>query len=221
MVNCFGITLFGKAVYELAAFVYHKGKGKKGKSNVASLLWKFLNDQELLSKEEPCTELTIIMDNCRGQNKNQMVLHMALFLVNINAYKKVNFVFLVAGHTKNACNRLFNLLKIEYRKCDMFPMSQLVTQLSCHKLITVYKIDPNEFKDMDACWDIHYKWIENGTVNHLHFFSVSNNQPGVLVSHNTTLASEVQCKQKIAKVKNNKQRTNLLLQFNFASLDAP
>ena len=89
----------------LNAFVFHEGKGKKGGNTISSLLYKHLKDAGLIDKTKgTCKELTIIMDNCGGQNKNRMVLCLALLLVELNLWKRVNCLFLVAGHTKNACD---------------------------------------------------------------------------------------------------------------------
>jgi len=68
-VNVFGIvdcSIFGGS---LGAHVYNEGKGKKGGNNVASLLMKELTIKGLLKYESTGKELTIIMDNCSGQNK--------------------------------------------------------------------------------------------------------------------------------------------------------
>ena len=45
------------------------------------------------------------MENCSGQNKNNMVLRLALFLVEAKYFKKVTFMFYIVGHTKK-CGRL-------------------------------------------------------------------------------------------------------------------
>lgn len=54
------------------AYVYHEGEGGKGGNNVASLLWKDVHDRGWIDKNKgPRQELTIIQDNCTGQNKNR------------------------------------------------------------------------------------------------------------------------------------------------------
>jgi len=50
--------------------VYHKGVGKKGANNVASLIMKMLRGLNLLRKDLVGGELNIVFDNCSGQNKN-------------------------------------------------------------------------------------------------------------------------------------------------------
>ena len=65
----------------MGVHVYDEGQGNKGGSNVASILIKELQEKNLLRDDEPGKEITIIMDNCYVQNKNNLVLRLALFLV--------------------------------------------------------------------------------------------------------------------------------------------
>ncbi len=65
-------------------------------------------------KNDPAAELNIIMDYCSGQNKNNTVLKLAMWLKQMGYFKQVRIVFLIVGHTKNACDCLFNSLKKKY-----------------------------------------------------------------------------------------------------------
>jgi hypothetical protein len=42
----------------------------------------------------------IIMDNCGGQNKNNHVILLAPYLVEMGFFETANIIFLVTGHTK-------------------------------------------------------------------------------------------------------------------------
>jgi len=55
-----------------------------------------------------------------------MVIQLVALLVELGLYKRINLIFLVAGHTKNSCDRLFNVLKIDYRKSNVFTMDQIM-----------------------------------------------------------------------------------------------
>jgi hypothetical protein len=119
-VNCFGIANVGHEKADLTAYVYHEGEGKKGGCNVASLIYKYLDEQALIQPDRgPRKELNIVMDNCGGQNKNRFVIQLACLFVELHYYLWVNLIFLVAGHTKNAANRLFNVLKQDYCKLQV------------------------------------------------------------------------------------------------------
>jgi len=75
-------------------------------------------------------QLSIIMDNCGGQNKNNYVLRLALWLVERKFFVKVELIFYIRGHTKNACDRLFNQLKLRYHKRQTFMMHQMVETMN-------------------------------------------------------------------------------------------
>ena len=109
----YGTGEFKEHIY---AHVYHEGDGKKGANNVASLIMKTLLKIGILRESEMCGGLTIVFDNCSGQNKNNKIIKMLCYLVEMGYFKQVNFIFLLVGHTKNAADRLFNILKYSYRK---------------------------------------------------------------------------------------------------------
>ena len=82
--------------------VYHEVVGEKGANNVLSLIMKMLCQLNLLQDDS-----AIIFDNCSGQNKNNTVLKLAMFLKAVGYFKSVNFIFLIVGYTKNATDCLF------------------------------------------------------------------------------------------------------------------
>ncbi len=75
-------------------------------------------------------ELNIIFDNCLGKNKNNTVLKLAMWLKAMGYFERVNFIFFIVGHTKNAADRLFSSLKHEYWKKNIFTMDCLIAQLN-------------------------------------------------------------------------------------------
>jgi hypothetical protein len=97
----------------MLAFGYTEDQVGKGGNNVESLILKVLHELGWI-KQDGSTgkQLSIILDNCGGQNKNNLVLSLAPWLVESKLFKKVENIFYVRGHTKNACYRLFNQLKL-------------------------------------------------------------------------------------------------------------
>jgi hypothetical protein len=106
-----------------------------------------------MEKEEAGRELNFILDNCSRQNKNRMVLRLANLLVKSGVFKKVNFLFLVRGHTKNPCNRMFNILKLRFRKQKIYTMEQLLEVLNVQDQVNALRVQPSDFYDMDAFLD--------------------------------------------------------------------
>lgn len=133
-VPLFGIVDCAPRDEVLHAYMYEEDDGGKGGNHVASLLMQHLSDQGYLVKDSPKKKLTVIMDNCSGQNKNRMVLRLPPFLVELGYFDEVVFLFLVVGHTKNIADRLFNITKMLYRKTNVFCMDQLAKNLD-HKQV--------------------------------------------------------------------------------------
>ncbi len=71
----------------MLAYGYTEGEGGKGGNNVASLIMKALHDLGWIKGNHTGKRLSIIMDNCSGQNKNKFVLRLALYLVELKRFR--------------------------------------------------------------------------------------------------------------------------------------
>ena len=87
-VNIFGVTNLTFKLTKMMAYGYTEAEGGKGSNNVASLIMKALEDFGWLIQGRPAKQLSIVMDNCGGQNKNNNVLRLALFLVDLKYFNK-------------------------------------------------------------------------------------------------------------------------------------
>lgn len=144
----------------LYAHIYKEGTGEKGGNNVCSLLVKTLKHLKLMefdknNKAIKGKELNIIMDNCGGQNKNNHVILLAPYLVEIGFFETVNIIFLITGHTKNVCDRRFNNLKHTYHKKQIYTMKQAVEACSESSFVTVIPVDPS-----NDWYDYHTMWLQ-------------------------------------------------------------
>ncbi len=101
----------------------------------------------------------MIFDNCSGQNKNYTVLKLALWLMAMRYFKSIQFIFLVERHTQNAADRLFNSLKQECRKQNLFMFDQLATTLDQSALVTIHQTVANDFLDYDSLLDGIYRML--------------------------------------------------------------
>jgi hypothetical protein len=139
----------------------------------------------------PRKELNVVMDNCGGQNKNRFVLRLAPLFVELLYYKQVNIIFLVAGHTKNAADRLFNLLKVQYRKSQCFTMTQLNTVLNQNEYVESIKVNSEDFVDFGKLEDSLYKQTPlSGNTKKYQLFSSSDQEMGVLYGRETASSTE-------------------------------
>ncbi len=150
---------YGRGIIKehLHCHVYHEGVGKKGANNVSSLIRKMLRDLNILRNNAVGGELNFIFDDCSGQNKNNTVIKLAVWLVDLGYFWLINFIFLVVGHTKNAADRLFNSMKKEYRKHNVFTFEDLVSKLEWSDLVTIHETIANDFLDYNQLLDGIYK----------------------------------------------------------------
>ncbi len=162
----------------MIAYGYTQDQGSKGGNNVASLLVKGLHDLGWIQQEGTTgKQLSIILDNCGGQNKNNIVLHLALWLVECKYFKKVEIIFYVRGHTKNACDRLFNQLKKHYHKQQIFTMGQMVTALDSSRYVSFNLANSHCFLDYAEMLDFFYNKFPAGMIQQNHVFWVEDSNP--------------------------------------------
>ena len=121
-INGFGIVDTRDEQDKLHIYIYDEAVGKKGGNNVASLVLKHMEKEGMFDRTRgPAKEFNLIMDNFAEQNKNTSMLLIAPWLVERGYFEMVNFIFLVVGHTKNPCDRLFNLAKCLTASPRYFP----------------------------------------------------------------------------------------------------
>ena len=85
-------------------------------------------------------------------------------------FKRVSFVFLIVGHTKNACDCLFNSLKHEYHKKNIFTMDKLIVALGVSAKITVVPTVASDFLDYNDAFKALYIDLA-GLVKNNHIFT--------------------------------------------------
>jgi hypothetical protein len=175
-VNVFGCTNLMQNPTEMTAYGYTEAEATKGSSNVSSLLLRAIEHfgwlQGMTGKA-----LTVVMDNCGGQNKNNNVLRLALYLVEQKYFHRVEFAFYVHGHTKNDCDRLFNQLKLKYHKLNVHTMSQLVDYLNFCGNVTFIESKSDSFFDYGDLLDKFYRSFQAGSIQKNRLFWVESTNP--------------------------------------------
>jgi hypothetical protein len=168
-----GVVDHARVSEHLHCHVYTKGVSKKGANNVALLIIKTLQKLNLLHKDSVGGELNIIFDNSSGQNKNNTVLKLPAWLMAMGYFKEINFIFLVVGHTKNAADHLFNLLKQEYWKQNLFTFDELVQTLDKLLSLIIHPTVAEDFLDYSKLLDSLY-WPLTRNIKTNHIFSCTD-----------------------------------------------
>ena len=85
-------------------FVWEENVAARGSNEIASCLHKWL-ELYVLSKPNPPKNLKIFADNCGGQNKNIVMMLAAMREVHAGNFERIEFTYLVSGHSYMACDR--------------------------------------------------------------------------------------------------------------------
>ena len=163
---------------KMNTYLWSEADGRRGANNIASCLLKDFEKRGFFDRGEdgeelaPFESLTICADNCGGQNKNHTVIRLLNWMVEAGYVKEARLLFFVKGHTKNSCDRMFNILKKEYHGRNTFTMEQLVIRLGRNELITIIQMEPTDFYDVHKWQNGYYRRIETGTINRTHIFEV-------------------------------------------------
>ncbi len=96
------------------------------------------------------------------------------YLIECGYFKTVEFVFLVVGHTKNACNRLFNSLKSIYRIKNIWHYPQLLEVLDHSHTVTIYPTTCTDFFDWRKHLIKYYTELK-GKIEQNHIFHCNSN----------------------------------------------
>ena len=220
-VNVFGLADVTKLPTTMHAYGYLEDKGGKGGNNVASLLIKGLHDLGWIHEGTTGKHLSIILDNCGGQNKNNYVLRLALWLVERSYFHNVDIIFYIRGHTKNACDRLFSQLKKRYHRQQIFIMDQLVDVLNFSPNVHFQEVQAHDFFDYGEMLDYFYKKFPNGTIQNNHVFSVSSEHPTKMIVKTTDAADPVEMDFRLATNVNDNNRAAALQNYELTPIPAP
>jgi hypothetical protein len=131
--------------------------------------------------------LTIIADNCAGQNKNEDVIRFHMWLVEAGIFPLVRILFLVKGHTKNACDRMFNLLKLDYHKKDIETFEDLHDNLNENEHVDVERIMEDEFFDFSTTLIKYYRHPKAGETTKMHVFTITAERGNTILLKRETM----------------------------------
>jgi hypothetical protein len=126
-------------------------------------------------------EINFVMDNCGGQNKNRMVLRLLFILVKLKLCFKARMIFLVKGHTKNDCDRMFNLMKKTYRNTNCYTPKQLLDFVgNSHEDVELVDVmNTGGFMDWDRAQNLYMRTPES--IQKYHCFTVNSANPDRLI----------------------------------------
>ena len=128
------LATYNLTVYELATkqghcFMWHEGVAKRGANNIASCLWKYINDKVACQ----CKEFVFFSDNCAGQNKNQVIAALYLHAIRSLPIDRITHIYMQAGHTQNEGDSMHAVIERSARFSNIFSPMQWYTLASTAK----------------------------------------------------------------------------------------
>ena len=101
-----------------------------------------------------------------------------MWLVEVGYFPRIRLIFLIKGHTKNACDCLFNLLKLTYHKLNVYRYNQLLEVINSNEFITAHKMDLCDMYNFSKWQDRYYRQPQGGEFNSTHIFELSGTSYG-------------------------------------------
>jgi hypothetical protein len=131
-----------------------------------------LHRRAMLQRYSPAERLKIIMDNCGAQKNNNHVIRLTAYLVEMKHFRNIEFVFYVRGHTTNACDRLFNQMKIHFHNDQVHSYRMALKILNSQPNVSMIDATQDMFKDYGKMLDSFYSNFEPGIIRINHIFNV-------------------------------------------------
>jgi hypothetical protein len=159
------------------------GEGRKNGNAVASMMWKLFELKGLLNGRT-AKEINMVFDNCAGQNKNRMVYRMLFFMVKLGICTTARAIFLIKGHTKNDCDRMFNLMKYDYRKVNCYSPLELIAIVNRHPQVHAIPMQRKDFKNWDELENKMIDKMDGVKKNHVFTVDKTDSNTMVIQEHN-------------------------------------
>jgi len=104
--------------------MWHEGVGKRGSTNIASCIWKYLTDNTKSDGEGK--KCVFFSDNCTGQKK-QVIAALYLHAVRTLNVQSIRHYYFERGHTQNEGDSVHALIERSAKRVNVHGPSQWYT----------------------------------------------------------------------------------------------
>ncbi|CAH1100476.1 unnamed protein product [Psylliodes chrysocephalus] len=137
---------------QVVYFIYHEGCGKKGPNEVCFFLYQYIKEYI----PDSVRELHLFSDNCPGQNKNNTLIRMCLFLKDSGRFDDIQQYFPIRGHSFLPCDRDFGNIKRKLKKVDrVYTIRQYIEIIASfsnkHKFL-IHLVDGKDIVNFKDWW---------------------------------------------------------------------
>lgn len=107
--SVFNFTVYDVASKEAHCFVWSELDGNRGVNEIGSCILKYIVNK--YDSENHKLPLIMFSDNCAGQQKNQFIAALLIFLTQRLKIPTISLNFLVVGHTQNENDHVHSLIE--------------------------------------------------------------------------------------------------------------
>jgi hypothetical protein len=97
----------------------------------------------------------------------------------------VKYVFYIRGHTNNACDHMFNQMKLKFHRRDIFSWGQSLETLNIKEHVNIVDDQESYFKDYGALLEKLYVNFKPNTIQKNHIFKVERTDESLTIQCTT------------------------------------
>lgn len=160
--NVYNFTIFDGHNKDGYCFVWDECKGKKGSSEIATCLLKYITQLP-----ETVSHVSIFSDTCGGQNRNKNIMAAMLYAVNtIENIKIIDLKFMESGHSYLEADSMHATIERARRHKTIYNTREWALLFSCARIhpnpYKVITLNHNDFYDLEKLVNL---MVHNTTVN--------------------------------------------------------
>ena len=162
----------------MMCYTYDEREAGKGANEVISFLHNFLSTREIQTPN-----IRIHADNCRGQNKNKYVMWYLVWLAATGRVKRVEFKFMIKGHTHFIVDSNIGHIKREFQRSDVFCLEHWELVINRSAVTNKARVvDCNDVYDWKKILYSYFKGFDG--ISKFQHFAVDSTDPGWIWAKN-------------------------------------
>lgn len=146
------LGVYNFTIYEISSrdgycFVWNEEQANRGAIEMASCLWKYLNEANSID-----IPIIFYSDNCAGQNKNKFIATLYMYATMKLNIPSITHKFLLCGHSQNEGDAMHACIEKEKKRClksgPIYVPEQWIPIISLARKGEPYKVNQMGTEDM-------------------------------------------------------------------------
>ena len=178
--NIYGLGIHDASNNICSVYNWTEFEGKKSINNIVSCILCCINAKGYYSqsygKNHRMPEIAILVDNCSGQNKNNLLIRFLNMIKEGGFFGTATLNFYIKGHTNHYCGRAFKRIQVLHQKQNLFTFEKCCEILNVINNVEVIQMFHQNFFDLESILNDIYDRPDTKTVNINHVLHMKNIQ---------------------------------------------